>query len=87
MTDVDLPLLHDLLRTLRDMGTSRFQGYGIAVEFERPEAYIPTPAPASVGKIEQEPVQTRTVGTSVWEDPSLWPGQGGKRLRFDGKLG
>lgn len=92
MNDVDLQLLRDFLRTLQDSGVQHFSGYGVTVSFPATPTHIPVateilPLPTEPKEDFRSAIlKAHKSGTSVWEDPSLWPAQGGKRLRFDGKI-
>ena len=89
MIDIDLAGLQDLLRALQNADVAEFKGHGLQVSF------FPKPLPTSLSggsavespKMPESPpaVRDKPPG-SVWDDPTLWPNQGGKRLRFDGKL-
>lgn len=87
MDPEDLQNLVALLGVLRINGVTSFEGFDVKLTIDpiflgesgggppRPQA-----APAEVLR------QVRDSAKSVWDDPSLWPQQGGKKLNFDGTL-
>lgn len=84
----DLTIFSDFLRVIKDSGATEFVGYGISVRFTPPQpdfsSYFPKPADAPI------PVGLRAESVSAdnpWNNPNLWSGQQGKRLRLDGSLG
>ena len=75
--------LRELLYLLEEFGVTQFSGFGVALT-------IPSPATKTQVEPVEQPlpiipgISTRpTPSSSLWDDPSLWPG---KRLGFDGSL-
>jgi hypothetical protein len=92
---LDLAHLRDLLGLLRDMQVHQFSAGGISVGFHG-KGYEPPEMTAAEKAAEMtddghSTSNRRVSGFSkesitAWNNPLLWPGQNGKRLRFDGSL-
>lgn len=83
---IDLAFLRDLLVLLRDSHVSRFSAAGISVMFKNdPERNYEH---FSSSAHEEASLNFRAVTgpKDGWKNPLLWPGQGGKILKFDGTL-
>lgn len=80
-------MFSDFLRVIKESGATEFTGYGISVRFPAnnfSSSFIkPTdsPVPVSIG------LRAEPVNENPWNNPNLWSGQQGKRLRLDGSLG
>jgi hypothetical protein len=86
--ELDLALLRDLLRLLREFGVSSFSGAGLSLSIPRATSQLGT-----IRTVEPDPEQSeegepprRAPLTDGFKHPSLWPDQNGRLLRFDGSL-
>ena len=86
--DLDSSNIASFLNMLRAIGARKFSGFGISVEFD--EAFLgpdsSEPRPDGTKNLAEVVRQVRESGKTIWDDPSLWPAQGGKKLNFDGTL-
>jgi hypothetical protein len=79
----------DFLRVIKESGATEFTGYGISVRFAPTHANFSSsftktadsPVPISIG------LRAEPDNENPWNNPNLWSGQQGKRLRLDGSLG
>jgi hypothetical protein len=89
---LDLSELRDLLALLVEKRVSGFSGCGIAVSFQDPDPYTSSKAVAVTAAQTQDDghsTSSKRVGGFEREGfahPSLWPGQSGRVLKFDGEL-
>jgi hypothetical protein len=91
---LDIAHLRDLLALLKDMRVEAFSAGGIQVTFKDDPigtTYARTPEEV-VADADRSTSSRKVKGfadtetSSIWDSPSLWPAQGGRKLRFDGSL-
>ena len=92
---MDIAHLRDLLSLLREHRVEAFSAGGLQVTFKDDEVSLPLVGRSEVQVVEDESRSTSskrvkgfsdTESTNIWDNPALWPAQGGRRLRFDGSL-
>lgn len=99
--ELDLAHLRDLLSLLRDMDVAAFSGAGFQVSFKTGEPFegrVPLVGRSPGQTLKDEDRSTSSTQVSGFEfarryenkdgfkHPTLWPGQNGKVLKFNGSL-
>jgi len=95
---IDLAHLRDLLSLLKDMDVAAFSAGGVNVAFRVPEpgeVRVPLAGRKLAQVLQDEDASTSSRPVSGFnsleardgfKNPNLWPGQGGRVLRFDGSF-
>jgi hypothetical protein len=86
--ELDLAYLRDLLSLLSNMEVAAFSAGGITVKFQPKQVISTQPIVRSLtkpqGEVDDEDIPV--AAKDGWQNPLLWPSQGGKVLKFDGSF-